>query len=273
MMPEVSASDTRLYYLDGDSTVRALTPGGTPATVTRVPGSTKAHAGFAVSPDDRRIAVSVIDYTSDPATLRLYVEDVVGGSNHIELFSSKSTYVWPVGWSQGKIVLAVGPAVAQFGAPNPYDAIDGYHVVDAANANRLSSVCPTPEAGLGLIEPAGALCGSSSARFIESWSGSKHEVKNAAECSVMSPSGQRLACGGQLATGTVPIFILEADGTRTQTPARGFGPLGWIDETHLIFASGPGSSSGINLLDVRTGAITTVAPDGTFVARLPGSLD
>ena len=46
--------------------------------------------------------MSILDYASSPPTLRLYVEDL-GGGNHAEIFSSKSAWVWPVGWHQGKL--------------------------------------------------------------------------------------------------------------------------------------------------------------------------
>src|SRR5205807_6911088 len=39
-------------------------------------------------------------------SLRLYVQDLHGGANHVEIFSSQHAWVWPVGWHAGKLVLA-----------------------------------------------------------------------------------------------------------------------------------------------------------------------
>lgn len=78
----VSISNSRVYYLDGNADVRSLGPDGSTALATHLPGSASVSVGFAISPDDRRIAVSVIEYTDSfqaPVKLRMYVEDLVGG--------------------------------------------------------------------------------------------------------------------------------------------------------------------------------------------------
>src|SRR6266849_6392693 len=96
-LPYVSASNSRVYYLEGDREIHFLKADGTSGLVTTVPGSATAHAAFAVSPDDERIAVALLDYSVDPVALTLYVEDL-GGAHHSELFTSTSKYVWPAGW-------------------------------------------------------------------------------------------------------------------------------------------------------------------------------
>src|SRR4030088_1660068 len=78
-LPQVSASDNRLYYLDGDATVRYLAPDGASGIAHTLPSSHLSHAAFAVSPDDQRIAVTVVDYPTVSAGsvhMRLYVEDL-----------------------------------------------------------------------------------------------------------------------------------------------------------------------------------------------------
>jgi hypothetical protein len=62
--------------------------------------------------------------------VRLYVEDLAGGAHHIDLFSSNSDFVWPVGWHGGNVVVAVGPPAVQNPAPNPYSAFGGYRLID-----------------------------------------------------------------------------------------------------------------------------------------------
>src|SRR2546423_10683540 len=60
---------------------------------------------FAVSPDDSRIAVSVLDFTRKPTHLTLYVDDLHGGAKNV-IFESDSSYVGPVAWRGGLLVLA-----------------------------------------------------------------------------------------------------------------------------------------------------------------------
>src|ERR1700738_106123 len=105
----VSTSKTTLYYLDGDSTIRFLRPKPLAKGIaTQVNLGTNQVAAFAVSPDDLRIAVSVLDYTRWPVSTRLYVEDLNGGANHVELFSSSTVLEWPAGWHNGALVMAIG---------------------------------------------------------------------------------------------------------------------------------------------------------------------
>jgi hypothetical protein len=269
-MPKVSTSDTRVYYINGNSEVRSLTVDGKSSVATHVPGSATVEAGFAVSPDDRRIAVATIDYAAHPPALRLYVENLAGGSNHLEIFSSTSSYVWPVGWHASSLILAVGPAAAQYGAANPYDAINGYHVADSATANRLATICEPPGRAVGLIARTGALCISDSGAFQQLWDGSRHALP--ADCSALSPSGNLAACGGSapgLASGA--ISLVRTDGTRTPTGVAGWGPLGWIDDGHLIFAAGNNSTSDLQLLDLASGVATPIGRDLDVVARFGGS--
>ncbi|HKV32150.1 MAG TPA: hypothetical protein VJT14_14175 [Candidatus Dormibacteraeota bacterium] len=163
-LPEVSTSSSRVYYLDGDGDVRSLRPDGSSAHVTQVPGTKTVHAAFSVTPDDRRIAVSLLDYALSPPAVRLYVEDLQGGGNHAEIFSSQKAWVWPIGWRQGKLVLAAtsSPPFSQQGiAWNPYGAPE-YHVVDATSATRLATIGsgqdPTGCQPTGPLSAGGSAC-------------------------------------------------------------------------------------------------------------------
>src|SRR5437763_1441611 len=80
-------SNDRLYYLSGDSEVRYLAPDGATGVATHIPGSGHVHAAFAVNADDSRIAVTAVDYSTSPVSVRLYVEDLNGGGNHKDLYS------------------------------------------------------------------------------------------------------------------------------------------------------------------------------------------
>ena len=66
LMSWTSASRTRLYYLNAGSEVRFLAPDGTSGSVTRIALGASEQAGFAVSPDDARIAVAIFSYTFAP---------------------------------------------------------------------------------------------------------------------------------------------------------------------------------------------------------------
>ena len=269
-MQTVSASATRAYYLDGDSAVRSLTVDGKTSLVTQIPGSATVEAGFAVSPDDRRIAVSTINYGVSPPALRLYVENLAGGGNHSELLASSSLYVWPVAWQGSSLILAVGPATAQVGAPNPYDAINGYHLVDPATANRLAAICVPPATGQGVISAIGSLCGGpNDGVFLQRWDGNRKPIQS--DCRALSPSGTFAACGGGNATATTgPIWILTiSNGAGTPTGVSGWGPLGWVDDEHLIFAGG--SSSDVRILDLKSGKATPVGQYLYIETRFGGS--
>src|SRR6266852_5062497 len=167
LMSWTSASRTRLYYLDGYE-VRFLAPDGTTGLATRITLNFAQQAGFAVSPDDSRIAVAVFSYTTPPVQgppidatytgMRLYVEDLNGGGHHVDIFSSTTVAEFPVGWTGGRLILAVSePRCCSAPTANPYDATS-YHVVDPATGSRLASLCNSGSGPQGPIEPIGAVC-------------------------------------------------------------------------------------------------------------------
>jgi hypothetical protein len=106
LAPPVSATSDRIFYRDGDTKIRYLTPDGHSADVTTVPGSATSVSFFSVSPDDQHIAVLVEDVS--PATtigLRLYVEDLQGGGHHADIYSTtiekSGNTLWPMAWYGG----------------------------------------------------------------------------------------------------------------------------------------------------------------------------
>jgi len=289
-LPPVSASRTRVYFLDGDRRVRSLAPDGTIASVTTVPGNVHAHATFAVSPDDRRIAVGVLTY-SDASTsangtririhngatsTRIYVEDLRGG-HRVELFRSDSAYEWPVAWHNGALVLAVAQLPgAQSGSPNPYFAYDGYHVVDASSGRRLAALCAGRDNdqvfAYGPLVPPGTLCirGANQTPYVDDWTGGRRRLPGAptSYTAILAPDGRRFAD----VNGGGHIVIETANGARTVTGLKA-APLGWIDPTHLVVDSGTGSGPD-RVLDPRTGAVSTInlrPPHPLFFGVLPTS--
>src|SRR6266849_8444776 len=59
----VSATSDNVFYRDGDTKIRYLTPAGETGDATTVPGSATTISFFSVSPDDQRIAVLVEDFS------------------------------------------------------------------------------------------------------------------------------------------------------------------------------------------------------------------
>src|SRR5207249_654951 len=129
-------SDSRVYFMDAQGVVRFLAPDGTTGRATSVPAPTASRrAMFTVSPDDRRIAVVVNDYTASGASTKLYVEDLSGAGNHIDTFSqSGSRTLWPVGWhGTNNLVVAVVASCTSGGGPFCCGPLE-LHVVDPATA-------------------------------------------------------------------------------------------------------------------------------------------
>ena len=290
-LPLVSISRSRAYYVDGNSLVKSLMPGGAIATITRVPGGPSARVAIAVSPDDRRLAVGVLTYANpyhySPTDLgvrtRVYAEDLAGGGHHVELFSSTRVLEWPVGWHNGALVLAVSDASAtQQGSPNPYFALNGYHLASAATGRRLAVLCPSNATGtdgyaLGPLVPAGALCLRGKALYVASWAGTSRLFARAAVNpfpggAALAPDGGRVAAS---IAGAARLVVLGADGRRTAIPVPGTATvLGWIDATHV--AADPGLPAGRPVVvDVRAGTVTPIGPvpwGATFYGSLPGGL-
>src|SRR5260370_33434703 len=84
----LSTSATTVYFLDGDADVRFLHPDGSTGLATHITLDSKQAAAFAVSPDDPRIAVSVLAYTRYPVSTRLSVAYLHRGGNQVHLLSS-----------------------------------------------------------------------------------------------------------------------------------------------------------------------------------------
>src|SRR5712691_627951 len=165
-MPSASASLTRAYYLKAGSEVRWLAPDGTGGFATNIQVSTNQQAGFAVSPDDKRIAVSIFSYgplaqgdlVPPYLGMRMYVEDLAGGDHHVDIFTSNALAEFPIGWVGGNLLVAVSFPHCCQGPPslgNPYLA-SSYHVVDPGTGRRLATICRSGLEPEGPVEPVGA---------------------------------------------------------------------------------------------------------------------
>ena len=261
----VSASNTRLYYLDAQGVVRFLTPKGETGRATTVPAGSQRRSMFTVSPDDQRIAVVVNDYTASGASTKLYVEDLNGGANHLDIFSETGSYtLWPIGWHGGSLVVAKVAACTQgggFGCCGPLEL----HVVDPATAVRKFTI-GGPDCVIASYYPvpAGAVCETtaSTARVLD-WTGAllrTYPTPGGGQGPLyLSPNGQRLALSTNASTTTV-------EGGSTMS----MDVCGWIDDTHIF--SGGDTQNQPRIGNITTKAVIPVAAQGICAGRLPGGL-
>ncbi len=287
LQPPVSASDNKVYYRDGNTKIKFLTPDGQTGNVTTVPGSATKISFFSVSPDDSRIAVMVEDLS--PATtikLSLYVEDLTGHTNHSVIFTStvpkfkNATTLWPMGWHNGLLALAVwAPCTFEPAGLVP----TSWHVANAATAVRVATIGKNNCVPSYWPSPAGVLCvdlavgaGALGAAYKYDWAGNigaQVPVQRDTDFqSGLSPSGQS-------------YFLTPGIGIGAPSPSTKIGPLAsqqtalvaghvaclWIDETHLlapdaVISTATTASGGV------TATITALPASGQCAGRFPGGL-
>lgn len=289
-LPYVSTSSSRLYFLDGDRTVRWLKPDGTSGVAGTVDGGPQVHAAFAVSPDDRRIAVALLDYSVSPVALTLYVEDP-GGGNRSVIYTSTTRYLWPVGWHNGRLVVAyMGPSGVPFKSkeilysnrdldhyplgPNPYGGIN-VHVIDPATAQRLVIVGGGGNSGLltaagsaivqgGMVDWSGAYAWNTTDGY--------GSISSAAS---LSPDGQAVVacCSTQnAAAGSLMIWYRDGHSSRLPVPGDSGDWAGWFDNSHVISGFYQVSDGSPTVVDLRTLATHAVDARGFVAAMLPEAL-
>ena len=271
LQPPVSASHDQVYFRDGDTSIRMVVPPTGAVDVTTVPGGPKTISFFSVSPDNQRIAVLVEDFSgSSSIGLRLYAEDLRGGGHHAEIFATSTargggTTLWPMGWHQGRLVLAIWPPCTFQQVPYP----SSWHVVDASSANRLAtigdascvpSVWPTPS-GVACFDAAG----NGTVRVYD-WTGKQvGALQTKIGVSELSPSGRLLAAGsgGGVGNPTPTTTMIGADGTGSVVSPGHMGCL-WLDDSHALAPDA--------VITYPSGAATVLPQSGECAGRLPGEL-
>jgi len=253
--------------MDAQGVVRFLAPDGTTGRATSVPAPTASRrAMFTVSPDDRRIAVVVNDYTASGASTKLYVEDLSGAGNHIDTFSqSGSRTLWPVGWhGTNNLVVAVVASCTSGGGPFCCGPLE-LHVVDPATATRRFTLGNVTSCLIaGSPSPDGVACESQSqsqATVLNWTAGTVRTLAlNRPSFVYVSPSGSLIAMVDDSGTS----FTLGA------ATIPGMFACTWLDDTHVL--SGGDAQHQPRVADVVNGRIAPVAAQGDCAGRLPGGL-
>jgi hypothetical protein len=153
----------RAYYLDVGGIKWLAEDGSTGPALTTVSAQVNTAVGFAVSPDGARAAISITDYSRQPATIHLQVATLTSGRT-TEIYTATdwsaapTAALWPAGWRGGNIVLGYHRSTCtQLGAPALSDA-QSYHLADPVTADRVATIGSDSGAGCGLLgipEPRG----------------------------------------------------------------------------------------------------------------------
>jgi hypothetical protein len=290
-LPYAMTSRTRVYYLDGDQHVRYLKPDGTTGLVTTLPASAKIHAAFAVTPDDSRIAVALLDYSVSPVALTLYVEDI-GGAHHSVIFTSTSKYLWPVVWHSGQLVVAyLGPNTSPFKSktifysnrslndypygPNPYGGIN-FHVLNPVNAFRLAII--SGGGASGLLTKAGTAVVQGDG---DDWNGnwinfnSPNDYGSFSAAGSLSPDGTMIAacCPRPAASGPLVIWARNDQSRGLPVSVTSIDWVGWLDNSHLVTGFYQASDGTPSVVDINSNFVTPIDAHGIVAAIFPSDLE
>lgn len=254
-----SASDDRLYYLDG-VVLKYVTPSGGGSTIRTLDAGSREYA-FAVAPDDSRIAIAEFDYSSDPPAFHLWIEDL-GGGNRIDLTLGSIAYAWPFGWYSGHLIVVETKPYQVVSTEGPWFLPYAMtaHLIDPGTGTEAASLCSWPVATHALcVDRSG---GTFQGLFVESWDGHRVQEPQVGpnDCyptGILSPDGVSIASmdfGGAGCVASSSIVISDAFGRRTKLATAGY-PEAYFDETHLIYKTSTNEFEhyAMNLLDLRTG--------------------
>ena len=282
LQPPVSASDTKVYYRDGNTRIKFLTPEGQTGNVTTVPGSATKVSFFSVSPDDSRIAVMVEDLSpSTTIKLSLYVEDLTGHTNHSVIFTNtvpkfkNATTLWPMGWHDGLLALAVFPPCTF--EPAGLVPIE-WHVANAVTAVRVAKI-GNPCIPSYWPSPAGLACIDTSTLQASRYDWAGHitagvTAKSSEFQSGLSPSGRSIFLTPGLGIGApTPSTRIVVLGTGGGSAVAGHSACLWIDEDHLLapdavitFPSSTATTATV------ASTVTALPASGQCAGRFPGGL-
>ncbi len=286
LQPPVSASDDKVFYRDGDTKIKYLTPDGQTGDATTVPGGKSKVSFFSVSPDDQRIAVVVEDFS--PATtisISLYVEDLAGHTNHSVIYTKSTpkikngTTLWPMGWHQDELVLAVYPPCTF----EPAGMTPGeWHVSNSKTADRIATITATNCTLSSAPSPAGVACiTSSGVTTLYDWAGKVLATTGPGTNggsgyfeTGLSPAGESIFFAIGLAIGApAPVTRIVQLGPGPYATVQGHTACAWIDEDHLLAPDAViqfPAETPANKLVATT--VTPLAASGVCAGRFPGGL-
>jgi hypothetical protein len=272
MPPPVSASSDQVYFRDGDTKIRMVVPPNSVADVTTVPGGPNTISFFSVSPDNQRIAVLVEDLSGTGSiSLRLYVEDLHGGGHHADIFNTATARgkggvtLWPMGWHDGMLVLALMVACTFDPAGL---APSEWHLVDASTAVRKVAI---GNAGCVLSywpSPAGVVCvdHAKPAAAGYDWTGKVTATRNVQANDFqagISPTGANIFFTSGVRIGATAPSIRMVGSTASIT-VSGHTACLWIDDG-LVLAPDA-------VIQFPSGAVLPIPASGVCAGRFPGGL-
>ena len=298
-LPTSETAD-RVYYLDGDSTLRYVDLEGRQGQAAKLPGSPTSRVAFSVSPDDSRIAIAVFDWSSG-FTEESFVEDVGTGAHRVDLFSENTNIEEPMGWQGRDIVYGVGLARNQYDPGAALPTFNAYHVLDSTTGHRIASVCDGTDNlhvfGHGSYTPlptaAGVLCGAetpsgvTSDLQLRSWSNTSVADFGDGSCvrtgtvsrqgTVALYAGVSYKTNGSAACndGAMKVF---RDGVARTFPERAL-PTGWVDEGHVLavpidssFTPPMGEVSTLEVVDTTSGSTARIPGQALFIGTVPSQI-
>jgi hypothetical protein len=271
----VSATEDKVFFRDGDTKIKYLTPDGQTGDATTVPGGASKISFFSVSPDDQRIAVLVEDFS--PATtisLSLYVEDLNGGANYAVIYTNSASKVksgntlWLMGWHQGLLVLAVFPACTS----EPAGLVPTeWHVSSATTAVRVATIGKNQCIPSYWPSPAGVACVDLATKqaIVYDWTGKVIQTFSTLPGdfqSGLSPAGRTMFFAPGAGIGAPPPQTRIASmGSGPSSVVSGHSACLWIDEDHLL---APDAVLGLGAAT----PVTALPASGVCAGRFPGAL-
>ena len=272
LAPPVSASNTQVYFRDGDTKIRMVVPPNGATDVTAVPGGPTTISFFSVSPDDQRIAVVVEDLSAAATiSLRLYVEDLRGGGHHADIYTTTTPKgktgmtLWPMGWHDGLLVLAVVVACTFEPAGLSPSA---WHVVDASTAIRKAAIGTANCVPSYWPSAAGVACVDSAKLTASSydWTGAVTATRPTQANDFqagLSPSGRGIFFTTGVGIGAPPPAT-RLIGSTASVSVPGHAACLWINDSEVLAPDA--------VIDFPSGAVKPLAASGVCEGRFPGGL-
>lgn len=266
----VSTTRARAYFLDG-TTVRWLAPDGATGLAYSIPAGAAMVAGFAISPDDRQVAYTLVDGSVEPLRVSLAVASIPDGKPKLIYAAAAAATLdlvpWPVGWYGEHILLRAMPACSPDGVP-----ATEYRLVDSQTGTGLASIGAAPACTLfeyqELPSAGGIPCNYGNPLIVFAYDGiTLHSI----------PNPDHLT---GVAVGTTWASAFGWDGKQLQVigpdgphafPAAGSNVGGWIDSDHVLVGGDRNAEPVV--LTISTGGVAPVPAIGRFAGSLPGGLD